>query len=71
MVEECLKTDLCRARCILWRSVTGGRWPEIGDDNGDNQDNLAGTIGSDADIWIEKAGIGAQQVGYKYRIRTV
>ena len=43
------KIDLCRARCIFWRAVTGGRWPVIGGDNGDNQDNFAGAMRSSAD----------------------
>ena len=49
VVEECVKTDLYRARCILGRSVTGGRWPVIGDDNGDNLDNFAGAIRNGAE----------------------
>ena len=32
------------------RSVTGGRWPVIGGDNGDNMDNFAGGIYSGANI---------------------
>ena len=50
VVEECVKKqDLCRARCIFRRSVIGGQWLVIGDDNGDNMDNFAGATFSGAD----------------------
>ena len=61
--------DLCRARCILGWSVTGGRWPVIGDNNGDNYENFSGAIRNGADNQTGKMGFGAQWIGYKCRIR--
>jgi len=52
--------DLCRARCILGRSVIGGRWLVIGGETEDDYENLAGAIRNGADNQTGKMEFGTQ-----------